>query len=515
MQLVFPVVVITFLSAVSATTSRAKAQSLDPHLDAELNSIRSQLVADSADNARTATSDVVDRATPPVAGLAKVAVKVVSKAKSLGPEEDERRLLNDQLRQSLAKQQHMAEQIHASEASAAWLSEELHNATARVSELTRNLAHEAQGDSDEESKLKNIQDDGNHQKDKIQKLQKHEKKLGGMVQKLLKADQDLQTRTTNLQKESKDLQGANKKLLSQNAVMAKRKASVDAQVVEVNKTKEGFESQLQSTDLTMEKLQKDFTRKAAAMKKTADENVKMLEKKEESVDADVKSQDEDLQKRSKKVDVLEEKANEALEREKAAEDKVAHSDALIKSLQAEKMRLLDEQVSLKSRGKQLDSMGTTLQKQLNSTLSVASKAATRKEKAEATTCRTVEKELTDVLTRKRRSHKDLDQAVKLARKAQRENAALRKALAEVTESSKELTARDSEASESMQKELHKLQNELQERQTTFTMMKQMRDQESHAAPDQWDEKVEQDVPSSHADDAAEPEVEQVPEDDME
>eukprot|EP00746_Dinoflagellata_sp_MGD_P165483 gnl/MRDRNA2_/MRDRNA2_94787_c0_seq1.p1 gnl/MRDRNA2_/MRDRNA2_94787_c0~~gnl/MRDRNA2_/MRDRNA2_94787_c0_seq1.p1 ORF type:complete len:510 (+),score=190.40 gnl/MRDRNA2_/MRDRNA2_94787_c0_seq1:152-1681(+) len=509
MKLVFLVVVTTSLSIATAVNSRAKAKSADPRLDAELNSLRSQLVADSADSTPTAVSDVLDPASPPVTGLAKVSSKVVSKVTNLGPVDDARTLLQDQLRQSLAKQQHMEEQIHASEASAAWLSDELHNATARVAELTQNLAHEAQHDSDEESTLKSIQDDGKNQKAKVVKLQQHEKKLGRMVQKLLKADQDLQTRTSNLQKEAADLQDADKKLLGQNAVMAKKKATVDAQVADINKTKQEFETQLLNTDLMMEKIQKDFTRKAATMKKEAEEQVQNLQKKKDSIDKDVKIQAGELQERSKKVDVLEEKSNEALAREKAAEDKVAHSDALIKQLQAEKDRMVADQASLKSRGEKLSSMGATLQKQLNTTLSTASKAASRKTKAEATTCRTVEKELTDVLTRKRRSHKDLDQAVKLARKAQNENAALRKALAEVTEASKELTARDSEASESMQKELDKLQNELQERQSTFTMMKQMRDRESHAAPDLWDDKVEQDIPSSHG------EVDETPEDDAE
>lgn len=512
MKLVFLVVLTTSLSMANAVSSRAKAKSADPHLDAELDSLRSQLVADSADSVPAEVSDVVDHATPPVTGLAKVGSKVVSKVKNLAPVDDARTLLQDQLRQSLAKQQHMEEQIHASEASAAWLSDELHNATARVAQLTQNLAHESQHDSDEASTVKSIQDDGKHQKEKILKLQQHEKKLGRMVQKLLKADQDLQTRTNNLQKEAADLQDANKKLLGQNAVMDKKKASVDAQVTDVNKTAQEFETQLQSTDLTMEKIQKDFTRKAATMKKEAEEQVQVLQKKEDSIDKDVKSQAGQLQARSKKVDVLEEKADEALAREKAAEDKVAQSDALIKQLQAEKEHMVAEQTSLKSRGEKLNSIGANLQKQLNGTLSTASKAASRKEKAEATTCRTVEKELTDVLTRKRRSHKDLDQAVKLARKAQNENAALRKALAEVTEASKQLTARDSEASESMQKELTKLQDELQEQQSTFTMMKQMRDRESHAAPDMWDDKVEQDIPSSHGD---APEVDEVPEDDAE
>jgi chromosome segregation ATPase len=506
MKVAFLAVLTTSLSIVSAISSRAKAKSADPNLDAELNSLRSQLVADSADDAPTAVSDV--RTHPPVAGLTNIAAKVVSKATNLAPVDDARTLLQDQLRQSLAKQQHMEEQIHASEASAAWLSDELHNATARVADLTVNLAHEAQHDSDESAKLKSAEDDGKQQQEKILKLQQHEKKLGRMVQKLLKADQDLQTRTNNLQKEASDLQGANKKLLDQNAVMGNKKASVDHQVSDVNKTKEEFEMQLQSTDLAMEKLQKEFTRKAAVMKTLAEKQVQILQKKEDSLDADVKVQAEQLQERSKKVDVLQEKANEAQERENAAENKVAKSDALIKQLQAQKKKLLAEQASLKSRGQKLDSIGATLQKQLNSTMSTASKASSRKEKAEATTCRTVEKELSEVLTRKRRSHKDLDLAVKLARKAQNENAALRKALAQVTEASKELTARDSEASESMQQELHKLQNELQERQTTFTMMKQMRDRESHAAPDQWDDKVEDDVPSSHVDEAEEQEVSQ-------
>lgn len=530
MQFLFLVFLTTSLTA-GATSIRAK-RSADPHLDAELSSLRSQLVADSAENAPASptvdASAHVDHATqqPVKAGLAKVAVKVVTKAKDLGPEEEEEReQLQSQLRESLAKQQHMAEQIHASEASAAWLSEELHNATARVSELTRELAQEAQHNSDEGSQVKGIQDDGDRQKDKIQKLKKHEKTLGRMTQKLLKADQDLQTRTTSLEKEAQDLQAANKKLLGQNAVVAKEKAVVDAQISEIKKSKEEFDAQLRSTDATMEQLQKEFTRKAAAMKKQAKEDFKKLEKKDELVESDVKSHEAKLEDRTRKVEVLEEKANEAVARDQSAEDTVKQSDATIKSLQAEKQRLLDEQASLKSKGQQLNSLGATLEKELNTTIGVASKAVTRKQKAEATTCKTVQKQLTDVLNHKRRSHKDLDQAVKLARKAQRENAALRKALAEVTEASKELTARDSEASDSMKGELHALQNELQERQTTLTMMKQMREKESHAAPEEWADKVEQDVPSSsleseqpataQSDDVAEPEVEQMPEDDME
>jgi len=524
MQVFFLVVLTTSLS-VGAFSSRAK-RSADPHLDAELSSLRSQLVADSQDNiAASPAVDVVDHARQPVTGFAKVAVEV-SKAKDFGPAEQEREQLQNQLRESLAKQQHMAEQIHASEASAAWLSEELHNATARVSQLTREVAQEAQRDGDDESKVKGIEDDGNQQKDKVRKLQNHEKKLQKMTQKLLKADQDLQTRTNSLQKDARDLQATNKKLLAQNAVVAKEKAGLDAQVAETKASEKEFDDQLSKTDSMMEKLQKEFTRKVGELKKKAEEEKKKLDKIQESLGANLKAHEANLLNRTKKIEVLEEKANEALEREKSAEDKAKQSDETIRSMQAEKQRLLDEQASLTSKGQELNSLGADLREKLNTTIAVASKAATRKTKAEATTCKTVEKEFTEVLNRKRRAHKDLDMAVKLARKAQHENAALRQALAEVTEASKKLTARDSDASESMNRELRTLQNELQERQTTLTMMKERREKDSHGAPEQWDEKVEQDVPSSnlnlHAasapidDDASVgPDVEQEPEDDME